>query len=284
MLPLRSPKGEPGPGVSAAPRALYARTVDKLLLPAEQEFAKRGANTYMVCRNAERGAEAVQKVKAASGNQNVHLQVCIRRHSGIVGHLGVLGHARPWPHPLSRQVCDVSSLAAVSALVKEWEAAQRPVHVLVNNAGWLAAAVATRAHGTPRDGAARPPGPRQRCHHPAAAPLACTLCRHPPRLFPRTSLPWLHLKPRPPPRGLGLACPAAAGILVHEYTASADGYESCFATNTLGSYALTWGLFPLLRAAQPAARVIFVSSGGMYTSGSSIPSHTTPHTTRRCSG
>jgi len=35
------------------------------------------------------------------------------------------------------QVCDVSSLASVSAFASEWLAAQRPLHLLVNNAGVL---------------------------------------------------------------------------------------------------------------------------------------------------
>ncbi|KAG2452436.1 hypothetical protein HYH02_002679 [Chlamydomonas schloesseri] len=126
-----------------------------------QELAARGATTYMVCRNPDRGREAVERVRAATGNQDVHLQVC-----------------------------DVSSLASVNGLVREWEAAGRPLHVLVNN----------------------------------------------------------------------------AGILVHEYAASADGHESTFATHTLGSFALTWGLGRVLAASAPAL-VVFVSSGGMYTSG-----------------
>ncbi|KXZ55487.1 hypothetical protein GPECTOR_2g1036 [Gonium pectorale] len=126
---------------------------------AAQELARRGATLYMVCRNAQRGEEAVQKVRQATGNQDVHLQVC-----------------------------DVSSLASVDSLVREWEVAGRPLHVLVNN----------------------------------------------------------------------------AGILVHEYSLSPDGHESCFATHTLGSFALTTALGPLLARSAPS-RVIFVSSGGMYT-------------------
>ncbi|GLI68163.1 hypothetical protein VaNZ11_012502 [Volvox africanus] len=124
-----------------------------------QELARRGATLYMVCRNPIRGEEAVQKVRQVTGNQDVHLQVC-----------------------------DVSSLASIESLVREWEAANRPLHVLINN----------------------------------------------------------------------------AGILVHEFIPSADGYESCFATSTLGAFALTWALGPVLRRSAPS-RVVFVSSGGMYT-------------------
>jgi NAD(P)-dependent dehydrogenase (short-subunit alcohol dehydrogenase family) len=35
------------------------------------------------------------------------------------------------------QVCDVSSLASVSAFASEWRAAARPLYLLVNNAGVL---------------------------------------------------------------------------------------------------------------------------------------------------
>lgn len=53
---------------------------------------------------------------------------------------------------------------------------------------------------------------------------------------------------------------------VHERKESADGYEINFATNTLGSFALTRALEPLLKSSAPS-RVVFVSSGGQYTAG-----------------
>jgi dehydrogenase/reductase SDR family protein 12 len=40
-----------------------------------QELARRGATLYMVCRSEERGRQALEKVKAESGNSNVHLAV-----------------------------------------------------------------------------------------------------------------------------------------------------------------------------------------------------------------
>lgn len=40
-----------------------------------QALAARGATLYMLCRNEQRGQEAAQKVKEASGNSNVHLAV-----------------------------------------------------------------------------------------------------------------------------------------------------------------------------------------------------------------
>lgn len=43
-------------------------------------------------------------------------------------------------------------------------------------------------------------------------------------------------------------------------------YELSFATNVLGTYTLTELMLPLLEKAAPDARVITVSSGGMYTS------------------
>ncbi|KAJ8537960.1 hypothetical protein K7X08_014500 [Anisodus acutangulus] len=43
-------------------------------------------------------------------------------------------------------------------------------------------------------------------------------------------------------------------------------YELSFATNVLGTYNLSELMLPLLEKASPDARVITVSSGGMYTS------------------
>jgi dehydrogenase/reductase SDR family protein 12 len=55
-----------------------------------------------------------------------------------------------------------------------------------------------------------------------------------------------------------------AGVLIHDGSKSVDGYEINFATNTLGTYALTCGLEPALKASAPS-RVIMVSSGGALT-------------------
>lgn len=55
-----------------------------------------------------------------------------------------------------------------------------------------------------------------------------------------------------------------AGALLNERMESADGYEMTFATMVLGPFVLTEALFPLL-AASDDARVITVTSGGMYT-------------------
>jgi dehydrogenase/reductase SDR family protein 12 len=55
-----------------------------------------------------------------------------------------------------------------------------------------------------------------------------------------------------------------AGVLPHERSETVDGVELTFATNVLGPYLLTELLLPRLRASAPA-RVLFVTSGGMYT-------------------
>jgi NAD(P)-dependent dehydrogenase (short-subunit alcohol dehydrogenase family) len=54
-----------------------------------------------------------------------------------------------------------------------------------------------------------------------------------------------------------------AGVMSPERRLSADGIELTFATNVLGTFALTEGLRPLLVRSAPA-RIITVSSGGMY--------------------
>ena len=60
-----------------------------------------------------------------------------------------------------------------------------------------------------------------------------------------------------------------AGALSHRFEASSDGVERTVATHVLGPFLLTSLLLPLLRRAGEAqgspARVITVSSGGMYT-------------------
>jgi NAD(P)-dependent dehydrogenase (short-subunit alcohol dehydrogenase family) len=55
-----------------------------------------------------------------------------------------------------------------------------------------------------------------------------------------------------------------AGVLPDERTESADGHELTFATHVLGPWLLTKSLLPHLRKSRDA-RVVFVSSGGMYT-------------------
>jgi NAD(P)-dependent dehydrogenase (short-subunit alcohol dehydrogenase family) len=55
-----------------------------------------------------------------------------------------------------------------------------------------------------------------------------------------------------------------AGVLLPQRKLSVDGIELSFATNVLGPFLLMSLLIPLLEQSTPA-RVIFVSSGGMYT-------------------
>jgi dehydrogenase/reductase SDR family protein 12 len=55
-----------------------------------------------------------------------------------------------------------------------------------------------------------------------------------------------------------------AGALASERTLSVDGIELTFATNVLGPFLLTNLLVPLLEQSKPA-RIVNVSSGGMYT-------------------
>ena len=55
-----------------------------------------------------------------------------------------------------------------------------------------------------------------------------------------------------------------AGVLVHERSETSDGVETTFATHVLGPFALTHLLRDLLARSRPS-RVIWVTSGGMYT-------------------
>ncbi|GKU90739.1 hypothetical protein SLEP1_g4695 [Rubroshorea leprosula] len=56
-----------------------------------------------------------------------------------------------------------------------------------------------------------------------------------------------------------------AGLLEQKRIITSEGYELNFAVNVLGTYAITESMLPLLEKAAPDARVITVSSGGMYT-------------------
>ena len=55
-----------------------------------------------------------------------------------------------------------------------------------------------------------------------------------------------------------------AGVLLDRREETPDGVERTFATHVVGPFLLTWHLLPAL-ARSPDARVITVSSGGMYT-------------------
>jgi len=53
-------------------------------------------------------------------------------------------------------------------------------------------------------------------------------------------------------------------VQLSERSSTPEGFNSSFATNVLGTTALTQRLLPALVAGAPS-RVVFVSSGGMYT-------------------
>ncbi|KAE9617462.1 putative NADP-retinol dehydrogenase [Lupinus albus] len=55
-----------------------------------------------------------------------------------------------------------------------------------------------------------------------------------------------------------------AGVLEQNRITTSEGFEFNFAVNVLGTYAITELMVPLLEKASPDARVITVSSGGMY--------------------
>ncbi|CAH8384600.1 unnamed protein product [Eruca vesicaria subsp. sativa] len=128
---------------------------------AAEGLASRGATVYMVCRNKERGQEALSKIQNSTGNQNVYLEVC-----------------------------DLSSFNDIKSFASSFASKDVPVHVLVNNAGFLE----------------------------------------------------------------------------NKHTTTPEGFELNFAGNVLGTYTMTELRLPLLEKASPDAKVITVSSGGMYTS------------------
>lgn len=56
-----------------------------------------------------------------------------------------------------------------------------------------------------------------------------------------------------------------AGLLENQRAMTSEGHELNFAVNVLGTYTMTESMLPLLEKGSPDARVITVSSGGMYT-------------------
>ncbi|KAJ3692041.1 hypothetical protein LUZ60_012391 [Juncus effusus] len=124
-------------------------------------LASRGANVYMVCRNKERGEAALSQIQSSTGNPNIHLEIC-----------------------------DLSSIKGIKSFVSQFSSDEKPIHVLVNN----------------------------------------------------------------------------AGLLENNRVTTPEGLELNFAVNVAGTYTMTESLIPLLEKSAPDARVITVSSGGMYTS------------------
>ncbi|KAL6311303.1 hypothetical protein AAG906_000770 [Vitis piasezkii] len=55
-----------------------------------------------------------------------------------------------------------------------------------------------------------------------------------------------------------------AGLLEYNRITTSEGFELNFAVNVLGTFTMTESMLPLLEKAAPDARVITVSSGGMY--------------------
>ncbi|VAI89531.1 hypothetical protein VPH35_130299 [Triticum aestivum] len=73
-----------------------------------QGLASHGATVYMLCRNKERGETALNEIRSKTGNMNVHLEIC-----------------------------DLSSINEVKTFATKFSSLEKPLHVLVNNAGLL---------------------------------------------------------------------------------------------------------------------------------------------------
>lgn len=127
-------------------------------------------------------------------------------------------------------VCDISSLNSVRSFVAEHERSGQQLHVLINNAGILVGADSfVLRHGV---------------HYVVhAAGFLLHLIR----------------SCRCDEYELALELQSSKGKSI-----SADGLELSFATNTLGAFHLTRLLQPVLKRSAPS-KVIFMSSGGMYT-------------------
>lgn len=79
-------------------------------------LARSGVSTYMICRNGKKAAEA---------------------RDSILQRIQQDSAARPASVAVDIRIVDVSRPKQLKALVEEWKDAQRPLHILVNNAGAL---------------------------------------------------------------------------------------------------------------------------------------------------
>ncbi|XP_033017044.1 retinol dehydrogenase 11-like [Lacerta agilis] len=70
------------------------------------ELARRNARTILACRSRERGEAAVEEIRRATGNPDVHLRIL-----------------------------DTSSMASVRNFARQFLQEERQLHILVNNAG-----------------------------------------------------------------------------------------------------------------------------------------------------
>uniref|UniRef100_A0A061S982 Forever young oxidoreductase n=2 Tax=Tetraselmis sp. GSL018 TaxID=582737 RepID=A0A061S982_9CHLO len=89
------------------------------------EFARRGCRVILACRSPERGADLKERIEAEA-------KIC--------------GTSRPLVEVMQ---LDLASLDSVRAFCDRWEKSQRPLHILVNNAGVFAMGA---PRSTTRDG------------------------------------------------------------------------------------------------------------------------------------
>src|SRR5690348_5723138 len=79
---------------------------DGIGVATAQQLADMGASVTVVGRNAEKGEAVVSQIKTRNGSQNVDFMRC-----------------------------DLSSLASIRQLARDFKDRRQPLHVLINNAG-----------------------------------------------------------------------------------------------------------------------------------------------------
>jgi NADP-dependent 3-hydroxy acid dehydrogenase YdfG len=109
-------------------------------------LAKSGVSTYMVCRNPERASKAresimqrIQQESAGALNRNT---IANDSDNSDSTHDQEIAGQQPVPHipAIDIRIINVSKPRELKSLVQEWTDAQRPLHILVNNAGALSTA------------------------------------------------------------------------------------------------------------------------------------------------
>ncbi|CAL9100875.1 unnamed protein product [Musa textilis] len=137
------------------------------------------------------------------------------------------------------EICDLSSINQVQAFVSRFSAQEKPLHVLVNDKI-----------------------PRLLFHHRPDMidhGLSLNMCLY------SHCCTGLFLNYCSQDNPILFIQVNNAGVLEHNRVTTPEGLELNFAVNVAATYALTELMMPLLEKAAPDARVITVSSGGMYT-------------------
>ena len=223
-----------------------------------------------LCRSASRGKTAVDKIKRNYKQKRSWIREKMNgkeSHDSDENNADEDDEANVHLHQV-----DMSSIGSIKSFVAMWENSNRPIHVLVNNAGCM-----VHHKNVPDD--AESTGSQQSEKYQAAARVTPIPPQENTEQQSNKENDTAGDKPKENKEKDKEAAPLPRwNSGSRENFMSAEGYEINFATNTLGTYALTRLLEPVLAEtasgieknsnnteSKTSVRVITVSSGGMLT-------------------